>query len=304
MKVIFFGLGSIGQKHYQNLKIICKERDIPLEVSAYRSRKAEHETPSDIRMIYNTNEIEDNYDIAFITNPTALHLETLQMIKNKANYFFVEKPIFERTYDVAAFTENKEAYYVAAPLRFKSIMTELKEFIEDKQVYNARAICSSYLPDWRKDDYRKSYSADPNLGGGIELDCIHELDYVISLFGFPRETKAIYAKKSHLEIKSNDSAAYLLDYKDKIVEVHLDYYGQFSQRKIEIITNDDFIVCDFLENSLSSKRTGEFIQVKEDPNQMYLNELTYFIDNVMTNKENNNNIVHANEVLKIAKETN
>ncbi|MER2173172.1 MAG: Gfo/Idh/MocA family oxidoreductase [Carnobacterium sp.] len=304
MKVIFFGLGSIGQKHYQNLKIICKERDIPLEVSAYRSRKAEYETPSNISMIYDTNEIEDNYDIAFITNPTALHLETIQMVKNKAKYFFVEKPIFEKTYDVASFTENQEAYYIAAPLRFKSIMTELKEFIEDKQVYNARVICSSYLPVWRKDDYSKSYSADPNLGGGIELDCIHELDYVISLFGFPRETKAMYAKKSHLEIKSNDSAAYLLDYTDKIIEVHLDYYGQFSQRKIEIITDDDFIVCDFLENSLTSKRTGEFIQIKEDSNQMYLNELTYFIDNVMTNKENNNNIVHANEVLKIAKETN
>ena len=304
MKVIFFGLGSIGQKHYQNLKIICKERNIPLEVSAYRSRKVEHETPSDIRMIYDTNEIEDNYDIAFITNPTALHLETLQMIKNKANYFFVEKPIFEKTYDVAAFTENKEAYYVAAPLRYKGVMAELKDFLETKQVYNARVICSSYLPDWRNDDYRKSYSANPNLGGGIELDCIHELDYVISLFGFPRKTKAMYAKKSHLEIMSNDSAAYLLDYKDKIVEVHLDYYGQFPQRKIEIITDDDFIVCDFLENRLTSKRTGEFIQVKEDPNQMYLNELTYFIDNVMTNKENNNNIVHANEVLKIAKETN
>ena len=304
MKVIFFGLGSIGQKHYQNLQIICKERDIPLEVSAYRSRKAEYETPSDIRMIYDTNEIEDNYDIAFITNPTALHLETLQKIKNKAKYFFVEKPIFEKTYDVAAFTENKEAYYVAAPLRYKGIMAELKDFLEDKQVYNARVICSSYLPDWRKDDYRKSYSANPNLGGGIELDCIHELDYVISLFGFPRKTKAMYAKKSLLEIMSNDSAAYLLDYKDKIIEVHLDYYGQFPQRKIEIITDDDFIVCDFLENSLTSKRTGEFIQVKEDPNQMYLNELAYFIDNVMTNKENNNNIVHANEVLKIAKETN
>lgn len=304
MKVIFFGLGSIGQKHYQNLQMICKEREIPLNVSAYRSRKSEHETPSNIHMIYNINEIEDDYDVAFITNPTALHLETLHTIKNKAKYFFVEKPIFEKTYDIDAFIENKEAYYIAAPLRYKSIMKELENFLKDKQVYNARVICSSYLPDWRQDDYRNSYSANPDLGGGIELDCIHELDYVINLFGFPNETKAMYGKKSHLEIKSNDSAVYLLNYNDKFIEVHLDYYGKFSQRKIEIITDNDLIVCDLLENKLTSKLSGESIQLTEKNNRMYVNELVYFMDYVMTDKENNNNIVHANEVLKIAKETN
>lgn len=303
MKVIFFGLGSIGQKHYHNLQLICKERRIPLDVSAYRSRKAEHETPSNIYMIYDIADIEDDYDVAFITNPTALHLETLDIIKDRASYFFVEKPIFEKTYDIAAFIENKEAYYIAAPLRYKGVMRALKKQLEEQTVLNARVVCSTYLPNWRQDDYTKSYSANPALGGGIELDCIHEIDYVIDLFGFPLESKAMYGKKSNLAIQSNDTALYLLEYRDKFVEIHLDYYGQIPQRKIEIITADDLITCDFLANTVTSEKLGSLNEFKEDSNQMYLNELAYFINDVMTGKENNNNIVHANKVLEIAKET-
>lgn len=303
MKVIFFGLGSIGLKHCENLKMVCREKNIPLEVSAYRSRKAEHDAPSDIRMIYEIGEIADDYDVAFITNPTALHLKTLHMIKNKAKYFFVEKPIFEQPYDIDAFIENKESYYIAAPLRYKGIMLELKKELKQLNALNARVICSSYLPNWRQDDYTKSYSANPDLGGGIELDCIHELDYIIDLFGFPKESKAMYGKKSNLKIHSNDTALYLLEYANMFIEIHLDYYGQIPQRKIEIITEDDLITCDFLENTLKSKKLGILKEITEDSNQMYLKELTYFIDKVLTKKENNNTIEHANKVLKIAKET-
>ncbi|MGB3161834.1 MAG: Gfo/Idh/MocA family oxidoreductase [Carnobacterium sp.] len=303
MKVIFFGLGSIGQKHYKNLKTICKEKNISLEVTAYRSRKTEHNKPSDIQMIYEINEISDDYDVAFITNPTALHLETLRMIKDKASYLFVEKPIFEKVYNIDEFIKKKESYYIAAPLRYKGIMKELKKYLDKQNVLNARVICSSYLPKWRKDDYTKSYSANSELGGGIELDCIHELDYVIDLFGFPVESKAMYGKKSNLTIQSNDTALYLLEYIDKFVEIHLDYYGQIPQRKIEIITEDDLITCDFLSNTLTSNKLGLLKEIKEDSNQMYLNELDYFFDNVLTNQDNNNTIEHANKVLKIAKET-
>lgn len=302
MKVIFFGLGSIGQKHYQNLKTICEERGIPLEVSAYRSRKAEHKTPMDIHMIYEIDDVSDDYDVAFITNPTALHLNTLHILKNKASYYFVEKPIFEQAYAIDEFIENKDSYYVAAPLRYKGIMTELKKELEQKKIINARAICSTYLPDWRQDDYTKSYSAKPELGGGIELDCIHELDYVIDLFGFPIKSKAMYGKKSNLKIQSNDTALYLLEYESKFVEIHLDYFGKVPQRKIEIITEDDLITCDFLENTLVSSKVGLLKKVIEDTNKMYLNELTYFFDNVLSRKGNNNTIEHANRVLKIAKE--
>lgn len=301
MKVIFFGLGSIGKKHYKNLKTICELRGIPLEVYAFRSKKSKIKDFDNIHMIYSADKIDSDYDIVFITNPTALHFDTLKLTKDKGKYYFVEKPIFEKEYDISNFISANKKYYIAAPLRYKKIMKELNNLLKEQVVYSVRVTCSSYLPEWRDSNYVESYSAKPELGGGVELDCIHELDYVINMFGFPKDVKTMFGKKSNLIINSNDTANYLLEYVDKYVEVHLDYYGKIAQRKIEVITEDDLIICDLLDNEIISKSTKKVIKLNEELNQMYMNELIYFIDDIMTEKSNTNTLKHAMDVLKIAK---
>ena len=246
--------------------------------------------------------LDNDYDVAFITNPTAFHLETLETIMGRANYIFLEKPAFSKNQAITQFKSIETTIYVAAPLRYKAVMEKLKSLVSEKRILSARVICSTYLPDWRNDDYRQSYSANPELGGGIELDCIHELDYVIDLFGFPQKITSLMGRKSDLEIKSNDTALYILEYQDKFVEVHLDYYGQVPQRKIELITEDGLIEVDLLSNRVIDKANNEEIIINEKPNEMYLRELVYFLDNVITEKENHNNLNHANQVLKLAKE--
>ena len=42
------------------------------------------------------------------------------------------------------------------------------------------------------------------MGGGVHLDLIHEIDYLIYLFGIPKEIKKQYRKVSKLNIDSND----------------------------------------------------------------------------------------------------
>ena len=43
---------------------------------------------------------------------------------------------------------------------------------------------SSYLPDWHPyENYKESYAAKKELGGGVVLTSIHELDYLYWLFG-------------------------------------------------------------------------------------------------------------------------
>lgn len=300
LKVIFFGLGSIGKRHLNNLIEYGKEHNIQLDISAYRTSSFDEIT--NVKTITNTNQIEDDYDVAFITNPTDKHEETLQLMKNKTRFFFVEKPVFAKSIDLTSYRLIDKQVYVAAPLRYKKVMDSIRNILKKEKIYSARIVCSSYLPDWRNSDYRKSYSSFSEKGGGVELDCIHELDYAVELFGFPAESFKYFSKKSNLEIESNDLALYLLNYEDFSLEVHLDYFGKIPQRGIELITESGKICVDLLNNEISSNVEEFNVKFEEAHNDMYLKELDYFISKVLNQKENWNKLSYANEVLKLAKE--
>lgn len=299
LKVIFFGIGSIGKRHLMNLKSIMKTENVQLDIYAYRSNK-NADVIEGVTNIYTIEDLASDYDIAFVTNPTSLHFETIEILEGKAKWYFIEKPVFEKAYaiDQSLPVEN---YYIAAPLRYKKAMTQAKQIIAEEKVLHSRIICSSFLPEWRNDDYRQSYSAQSSLGGGVELDCIHEVDYAVHLFGLPEAFKSMIGKVSDLEISSNDTANYLLEYVDKYVEIHVDYFGRKAVRKLELITENDTYEVDLNNDTFLTLSSGEIINFDEDRNDMYMNELYYFLTQVMTNTSNENNLEHALDVLKIAK---
>lgn len=306
MKVCFVGLGSIGKRHLRNLAFVCKKNNIELEIHALRN--TDRELDSDIKLIIskianNIDDLDSDYDITFITNPTSMHYETINLFRNRTLNMFIEKPIFHsidcnfKNLNL----KNEGIYYVAAPMRYTNVIRELKKEITDENIYSVRNICSSYLPDWRKGvDYRNVYSAKKELGGGISLDCIHEWDYLIYLFGFPEKVLNIQGKYSELEIDSDDLSIYLARYNDKLVELHLDYIGKESRREIELITEKGLIVADFIKNEIRFSYKDKIV-LENDDDEIYIRELEEFLMMVNHKKVNTNNIEHAYEVLKIAK---
>lgn len=306
MKVCFVGLGSIGTRHLRNFKFIMAEENKTVEIHALR--ESTRELAQDVKElidkeIHKAEELDKEYDIVFITNPTHLHYSTLNLFKDKAKHVFMEKPVFDKSsYDLEGFKErmNQGVYYVAAPLRYKSVIQELKEIIKGEEVYSARVICSSYLPDWRPNvDYRTVYSAFKEQGGGVSIDCIHELDYIINLFGYPEKTFNIRGKYSNLEINSDDLSIYVLKYADKVIELHLDYFGRERKREIEIFTAERTITGDLVKNEIRFSK-GDNLIFTEEANDMYIREIKYFLSMIDKAIKNDNDIIHANEVLRLA----
>ena len=85
--------------------------------------------------------------------------------------------------------------YTAFNLRFHPVIQWLKDNIESQNVIEVNAYCGSYLPDWRPDkDYRKIYSAQKELGGGVHLDLTHEIDFLLWVFGDPMSTMSTRRK--------------------------------------------------------------------------------------------------------------
>lgn len=306
MKVCFFGLGSIGKRHLKNLYTIVSRKNINLHIHAFRkvSKPLEKELNGLIeKVIYMEDELDDDYDIAFITNPTSLHYDTIKLIQSKTKHMFIEKPIVDnKKYDFCSLRLHESGvYYVAGPLRFTGVIQNLKNIIKKENIYCVRVICSSYLPDWRPGtDYRTVYSAKKDQGGGVCIDLIHEWDYITYLFGFPEEVKCIFGKYSHLEIDSEDIAIYIARYKDKLVELHLDYFGIMPRRSIELFTNNGVITGDLLNETINFTDNRSIIKLSNDKNSMYLKELEFFIDNITQNKYFNN-INHSIRVLALTK---
>ncbi|MCT4593966.1 MAG: Gfo/Idh/MocA family oxidoreductase [Anaeromicrobium sp.] len=307
MKICFVGIGSIGKRHLKNLTSISKEFDFKLEIHAFRNSDRELESEVKVlidKQIFEKKDLHDNYDVVFITNPTSLHYTSIDLLATKTKHMFIEKPIFEDiTYDIDSLTlRNNGIYYVAAPLRYTEVIQHLKELLKEEKIYSVRTICSSYLPDWRLGvDYRKVYSAKKGQGGGVSIDLIHEWDYLTYLFGFPQKVFNLYGQFSHLEIDSEDLSIYIAKYRDRLIELHLDYFGRIPKREIEIYTETGTITGNLIDNEILFTDGREKIKFHGDRNEMYIKEMRNFLDCILNNKENENNIYHAYKMLKLAK---
>ena len=180
------------------------------------------------------------------------------------------------------------------------IIKKINDFIDLKKAFHVRSICSSYLPEWRPGtDYTACYSAHRDQGGGVRIDLIHEWDYLTALFGFPEHTFSLSGKYSSLRIDSEDIASYIAEYKNKIIELHLDYFGRFPRRQTEIYTDDYVYTLDLINNEIKANEAVIF-HSNEGLNDKYVSEMIYFLDYCSNHIENINSIDNAISVMKLA----
>src|SRR3990167_3231697 len=90
MKYLFCGLGSIGRRHLDNL-ISLGEKNI----IAYRRKDLQIDDVSiKIPIFTDINEaIVQKPDVAFITNPSAFHMQLALKLAKSGCHLFIEKPL-------------------------------------------------------------------------------------------------------------------------------------------------------------------------------------------------------------------
>jgi predicted dehydrogenase len=305
IQLLFVGYGSIAKQHINSIITICEERGLVPSFDLVRVKRNSIIDSNHLRYLGKifSKYPKKKYDSVFITNPTNMHYDSLVKTIELSNYFFIEKPIFDfNSYDLSFMNNyNNKIIYVACPLRHTTMYKKIKEFSTNNLILSAQVICSSYLPEWREDqDYKNSYSSDSLRGGGVDLDLIHEWDYVVDLFGVPLETKQFKQKVSKLTINSVDIAIYIARYKDKLVEIHLDYFGRKNIRNIRLFTNESTFLFDFLNGEITNETIGKTEYILDNKEQV--NELIYFLDLMNNTKLSNiNTIENSLLVLNVAK---
>ncbi|MCM1185080.1 MAG: Gfo/Idh/MocA family oxidoreductase [Lachnoclostridium sp.] len=306
MKICMVGLGSIGKRHIKNVSRLLKERKVEYTIDALRS--SERKLPEEINELLNQeyfsyDGLPEDYDVIFITNPTSEHYTAIEKLSKKARAMFIEKPLFSQSGIKIPELPPTGIYYVACPLRHQAVIQYVKEELDKGEaVFAARAISSSYLPEWRKGvDYRTTYSANRKLGGGVTLDLIHEWDYLTYLFGMPKKLMHLEGHYSDLEMDCEDASLYMADYGNVTIEVHLDYYGRFTERRLELYCKEYRMDVDLIQNTVAYKSMdpdkNRLITFPQE--DIHLNEINYFLDLLEGKKENMNTVAHAKDVLDL-----
>src|SRR5581483_9780518 len=155
---------------------------------------------------------------------------------------------------------------VAYNLRFHPILVALREAIAKEDVISIQVYCGQYLPDWRPGrDYRKSYSADPDRGGGVLRDLSHELDYLLWMAGGWRRVTALGGKFSDLEIRSDDSWAILTETERcPLATIQINYLDRPGARKIVVNTASHTYRADLVRSVFEIDGKSQVFEVDRD----------------------------------------
>lgn len=298
MKVLIIGLGSIASKHILALQNINPET----QIYAFRSSK-DANIIRGITNIYSLPELKNiQIDFAIISNPTSAHYKTIIDLIPLKIPLFIEKPLFSKLDKgdlVKLINKNKIVTYVACNLRFLDCLQFAKKYIENKRVNEVNIYCGSYLPDWRPGrDYKTTYSANKDQGGGVHIDLIHEIDYAYWLFGKPLKVAKTFSNKSSLEINAFDYANYVLNYTNFNASIILNYFRRDAKRTLEIVLEEETILVDILKNRVY-RNADILFDSKKTITNTYQDQLQFFIENVISGKSKLNVVDEAYEILKI-----
>lgn len=301
MRVLIVGLGSIARKHTDAL------RNIEPSVILYAWRSSSQSVHWDgIIDLYSWEEVKKtSFDFAIISNPTSEHKQSITLLSELRIPLFIEKPLFHQL-DIAKLVAEVQGLdiltYVACNLRFMGCLEFVKKFLSEKgyRVNEVNAYCGSYLPEWRKGvDFKQNYSAIPELGGGVHIDLIHEVDYIYWLFGNPYKIHRVFRNSSSLNIRSFDYANYCLEYPEFSISIVLNYFRRDSKRTLEIVCEEGTLTVDLLTNTVTM--CGEVLYQSEDDIQdTYLVQMRYFINCLLNNNQSFNTMSDAYSVLQIS----
>jgi predicted dehydrogenase len=301
MKVLIVGLGSIGKKHVAILLAIQPD----IKIVALRS-STNAENVSQVENIYHLAEVElCDFDFAIVSNPTSEHKKTIQQLIEFHIPLFIEKPLYS-SLDINEVIDTINQLniftYIACNLRFLDCILYVKEQLSssiDKRINEVNVYCGSYLPEWRPNtNFRQSYSAILELGGGVHIDLIHELDYIYWLFGKPKTIKRNFRTKSSLAIQAYDYANYLLDYDGFCTNIVLNYFRRDPKRNLEIVFEDETWIIDLLKNQITC-RNQIIYSTKQHITDTYKVQMQYFINCIQNKEASINTINDAYNVLKI-----
>lgn len=314
MKFAVIGCGSIGQRHIENL-IKLGHKVVAWNRTKFRRNLVEKNFG--IKTFHNLDEMLNIKDLSasIICSPSSLHYAHAKKAINKNLNLFIEKPLatsMKGIYDIEREAKKKGLIsHIGTNMRFHFGPALIKKYLKKKivgKILWVNVWAGMYLPDWHpKEDYRKMYSAKKKLGGGAVMDFIHEIDLICWLFNMPSKLAAISGNSGFLDIETEDIVDVIMSYpKGLKINLHIDYIQRPFQRGIYLVGDKGSVKWDsalkkvevYLYNS--KKVINRSYAKNYKHNNMYLEQMKYFINCLIKKKQSGSDIKEGIRALELA----
>lgn len=223
LRVAIVGYGSIGRRHCENLARLGEKRRVVV-------RRAEAANPAftpppDVTVVHSCEAaIADGLDLAIVCNPTAHHVATASQFISAGVPALIEKPLAHRLVDAELLLEKVQRGGVPAgmaySMRYHPAYALARQCVQSGRlgrVLYAKAWFETFLPDWHPwEDYRQSYAARRELGGGVLPTLDHEIDFLNWCFGSPEAASGTTARSGTLGIDADDIAMVSIAYSENV----------------------------------------------------------------------------------------
>lgn len=252
--ILVIGAGSIGRRHAANLsalgaRVVVSDPD-PRRTAEIGGLEVASvvEGPADLL----------DYDGVVVASPTRFHAIHVRWASAAGLKMLVEKPLAmdrESIVQLRSSTDPSEIM-VGYNLRCFEPVRAFVDLVRRGtcgEVLWGRAWFGSYLPSWRPTvDYRTTYSARRELGGGVLLDATHEIDLL--LWMAPSQLRVVGASMRNsglLDIDVEDTVCAIFETEEGVpFELSLDYLSRRYRRGLEVVGSDATVRLDWARRTL------------------------------------------------------
>jgi predicted dehydrogenase len=227
-RVVVLGPGSIGRRHLENLRLLGHD------AVAY-SRSGRDGALDSLDAV-----LDWAPEAVVIATPTSEHGAGLAWAVANGLHSYVEKPIAASPAGISEILADagrrKLAVAVGYNLRFHPALVAIREAVKRGRLgrlLTVRAEVGQQLGDWHPgEDFRSSYVARRDLGGGAVLTLSHELDYVRWIVGEISSVDIFTLRDSPLQLEVDVAAELVCRHTDgTLSSVHVDLLDRSYNRR-------------------------------------------------------------------------
>jgi UDP-N-acetylglucosamine 3-dehydrogenase len=227
LNVGVIGIGGMGKVHIDNIGHIDFAKVTAIcDISPLASDKAKEIGA----VLYNDIDkmlVAEKLDAVCVCTPTFMHYDHIKKVISKGVHVITEKPLALKSkqaielFDIA--NKNKVMLFVAHVLRFWTEYALLRDIIKDKrygEVLDAEFLRLTARPQWIKG----GWLFDVEKSGHIPFDLhIHDLDFIVSLFGKPKDYS--FAACGNKDKPYKEHYRFLYQYENMTVSAQASWYN-------------------------------------------------------------------------------